>query len=210
MMLVFSVDDGRDVDLLVAKLLKRYELPGIFYIPTTYTKWGDALTLTELEQLVKDGFDLGGHTTTHPQDIKELTYDQQYSEIADNKKYLEDIAGKTITSFCYPRGKYNEDTMKIVKEVGYLDARTVDNLNTDVPEDPYVSKPTFHFQPNKPEYAGKNIIDYAFELYQLAKSKGPKGYFHLWCHGWELMKYKQFENLENLFKKIYEDRKTNV
>jgi peptidoglycan-N-acetylglucosamine deacetylase len=201
-----SWDDGRDLDLVLANVLKRYNMPGMFYIPTDYHKWGDSLGKDDIKKLVSMGFEIGAHTTTHPQDIKELNYEEQFIEIDSNKKWLEEVTGKQVTSFCYPSGKYNEETKQIVKALGFEEARTVDVLNTSLPVDKLVTKTTFHFHPNRVEYKDKgNWLDLAWSLYQEAKSKGDDGYFHLWSHSWELSKYKLWDDLEYLLKRISED-----
>ena len=54
-----SWDDGVESDFRMADLLEKYQLPGIFFIPT----------ITELKEedikRLSQRFDIGGHSTSH-------------------------------------------------------------------------------------------------------------------------------------------------
>ncbi|MFQ5788797.1 MAG: polysaccharide deacetylase family protein, partial [Thermodesulfobacteriota bacterium] len=193
MKIVTSWDDGHKLDLKIVELLKKYKLPGIFYISNVDLGFG----LKKLIEISED-FEIGGHTISHPEDLKRLTYTQLCEEICYNKKWLEDITGKPIKSFCYPGGRYNEETVRVVKECGYENARTTVILNTDLPEDPYRVQGTIHFSKRR-EYNGKSPLEVAVKQFELAKSK-PNGYFHIWGHSLEIEKYGLWDDLEKLFK----------
>ena len=93
MKIISSFDDGHPLDLVIADALKKNSINGIFYIPNT-NNGNLLLTINEIKQLSNDGFEIGGHTVTHPNDMKELTDEQLKKEIFDNKTYLENIIGK--------------------------------------------------------------------------------------------------------------------
>jgi peptidoglycan-N-acetylglucosamine deacetylase len=184
--LVTSWDDGSKFDVRLAELLLKYNIPAIFYIPTCCE-----LSNREILDLSKY-FSVGGHTTTHPNDIKRLSFEDQLKDISENKKWLEDILGKEVTAFCYPSGKGDIDTVRAVKMAGYREARRVGWGNTEYPKDLFNIKPTAFIHPDTKKFGGKSWYDYAFDLV-------GSEYYHLWGHSHEVEKYGLWQELENLF-----------
>ncbi len=197
MKILTSWDDGTKEDLRVVELLKKYKLKGIFFIPTIPTE----LTTYEIAEL-SGYFDIGGHTTSHPQDIKKLSESDAKAEIMDNKGWLEDIIGRKIEWFCYPRGRYNEKTIEILKDIGYSYARTALVGNSDKCDNMYRIHPTVHVHKSRKEYEGKKWLDYAVEQYRMAKQK-QESYYHIWGHSWEIENQNLWVELEQLFEHIY-------
>lgn len=86
-----------------------------------------SLTTKELRQLAQSPYiTIGGHTITHNM-LSAEPGDMQEHEIAGSKATLEEILGKTITTFSYPFGSerdYTKKTAELVKKVGYQKAAT--------------------------------------------------------------------------------------
>lgn len=65
---------------------------------------------------------IGSHTMNH-HNLAALTRNDQFSEIVDSRKVLQDLTGKDVTTFSYPFGyrgeHYTEETVEIVKSAGY-------------------------------------------------------------------------------------------
>ena len=192
-----SWDDGCIEDFRIADLLRKYELPGIFYIPNQKT----TLTEKQIVELSKD-FRIGGHTVNHPHDIKLLSNLQIEYEVKENKKTLEQMIGKEVDSFCYPRGRYNDIVKDIVKSAGYKNARTTKVLLTKQPEDLFEMETTIHVYRERVEYNGRNWLELSKEL--LHNACITDGYFHLWGHGWEVQKQGLWDELEELLSLMYE------
>lgn len=76
----------------------------------------------DVKSLYSSGMEIGGHTINHPI-LSKLSYQDAYGEIEGNKRDLESIVNAKIRTFAYPNGKpdidYTEETMVILKEVGY-------------------------------------------------------------------------------------------
>src|SRR3989344_2144741 len=79
------------------------------------------LNKEEIKEMSEDGQEFGSHTLSHPI-LPSQSEEKQREEIVESKKILEKILNKKINSFCYPYGKYNETTLKLVKEAGYTNA----------------------------------------------------------------------------------------
>lgn len=191
-----SWDDGNSKDMKIFDLLSNYNLKGIFFL----SNYDIQLSRTDVEK-IGERFEVGGHTVSHPQDMKRLSKEQLVDEIENNKKWLEDTVGKEIKWFCYPRGRYNEEVIDVVRESGYKYARTTLVGNTDYCQNHYRVHPSVHVYPFRKEYK-TGWLDYAKEQFEIAKQKD--GYFHIFGHSWEIEKYNLWDELESFFKYIYE------
>lgn len=190
---ISSWDDGDVKDGQLARLLKKYNLPAIFYIPNIH-----GLHPSGVVELSEMGFEIGGHTVTHPQDMKLLSVEEIEHEVFENKKYLQDLIGKEITKFCYPRGRYDDRVIEVLKKAGYESARTTEILKTSV-SDPYREPATIHVYQRK-EYGMDNWFDVAVQAVQ--SESCSKGFFHIWGHSWEIDRDDNWENLEKFFEFI--------
>ena len=189
----FSFDDGSIFDKKIAQLLEKYGFTGTFYIPSNCD-----LSPKIIKQISINHY-IGGHTETHPMDMKLLSCGDLTVEVRNNKKWLEEITGHNINSFCYPRGRYNDNVIAILKEEGFIEARTTQVLRTTLPEDPFRRDTTIHvFQ--RSEYNGMAWQNVARSMFKQAKEND--GYFHLWGHGWEINRDKNWEKFEKLLEYI--------
>lgn len=131
--IIITVDDGYVDNLtLMLPLLKKYNFKAVVYPVTgeTFNRWDvehssnpeqkvPLMNRAQLQTFHDSGhIEFGGHTMTHPK-LDTLTYQQQYDEIAENKKQLEQITGEPLHSFAYPFGIYNDDSVKASKSLGY-------------------------------------------------------------------------------------------
>lgn len=75
------------------------------------------MNIEQLKEMKKHNMFFGIHTDTHPR-LDILTKDEQLKEIKNNKKYLleNNLIEKSIISIAYPFGKYNEETLDILKK----------------------------------------------------------------------------------------------
>jgi len=185
-----SWDDGTSQDVRLAILLAKYGLPAVFYIPIDRSlDWGAVKGIAE-------HFEIGCHTVSHPPDLKRLSDEEQRFEIIESKKMLESALGKSVKKFCYPRGRYDDRSVALVKEAGYEEARTTLVLYTDV-EDNFRKHTTIHVYPNREEYNHRPWLALAKEY--LTKAKDEDSYFHIWGHSAEIDKYGLWQELEEFF-----------
>jgi len=191
-----SWDDGNKLDMKLAELLKKYELPAIFFIPNSCE-----LDDHEIIDLSKS-FTIGGHTFSHPNDMKTLSNTDALKELTENKNWLEWMIGRTINWFCYPSGRYSESTIQVVKMAGFKYARTTLVGNVTIADNPYRVATSVHAYPHRKEYNGQNWLEYAKERFDEAEDLGGQGLFHVWGHSWEVDKFNLWVELEELFKYI--------
>ena len=113
-----SWDDDDRSGLKLGELLSAYRLPGTFYVPTGRLGRDSLFTASDLRTLSAAGFEIGGHTVTHAV-LTELGSGQQAREISACKSTLQQILGREVTMFCYPKGRFNAQVMSEVQRSGF-------------------------------------------------------------------------------------------
>ena len=87
----------------------------------------EALSAEELRELAKNArITIGGHTTSHPW-LAALPVDEARREIADNRRYLQDLIQCEVAHFAYPFGTpaaCGDRETELVAEAGFLTAVT--------------------------------------------------------------------------------------
>jgi peptidoglycan/xylan/chitin deacetylase (PgdA/CDA1 family) len=84
------------------------------------------LSIKELNKIQEGNlFEIGAHSVTHPF-LPELPLFVQKNEIENSKSDLEEILGHTVTSFAYPHGFYDTQTVSLVQAAGFKCACSCD------------------------------------------------------------------------------------
>lgn len=122
---LLTFDDGYASHFTFVKnLLTRLKVKGTFYIiqdrlsMKTYSR-----DLDGLKALYESGQEIGVHTYSHP-DFTNLSYDEIYKEVKTCKDFLETELGIEVDTFSYPYGSYNDDAIKVIKDLGFKTAVT--------------------------------------------------------------------------------------
>lgn len=221
-----SWDDGDILDNKLADLLKKYGVKGTFYVTKNYRS--DRLSETDIKN-ISEFHEIGAHTLTHP-DLRTLNADKMKEEIDGSKRWLEEVLGKQIKMFCYPKGLFNETAVSVTKAFRFLGARTTNLGSMEMPNDAFLMNTTLQVYPfpfrkidSKKYYVGKLIqpliqrapkliangvsifsmnswLNTAKATFDTAFKK--EGVFHLWGHSWEIEKYGMWEDLEKLLQYI--------
>ncbi len=88
----------------------------------------------QLQTLLKSGWDIGCHTSTHVV-LDKKGKNSLTKEITQAKKILEEQLKCSITSFAFPKGRYSDRVIDVVQQSGYSTAVTMDdtllNKHTD-------------------------------------------------------------------------------
>ena len=212
-----SWDDGDFRDSKVAEMLHARNLPATFYVPITGHHRSHALGRNELRMLSDGGFEIGGHGFSHrilPQCSRKVVVE----EVEVCKQSLEDILGREVRMFAYPRGRHSSVAVRSVKHAGYAGARTTEMFSLGLHFDPYRMPTTIHVFPHsKSEYIRNmaRAVDlgrawrYVTQLWQveswveLAKILFDSilmgsGVFHLYGHSWEIDELGLWDDLEQV------------
>ena len=90
----------------------------------------------ELNEMVAEGVQIGGHTIRHPRLPREPIAVAE-SEIASCRMLLEETVGKPVSSFAFPGGFYDTRELNLLRQAGYRTAVTVEK-GVNYPEtDPF-------------------------------------------------------------------------
>lgn len=198
-----SWDDGRKNDLLIASLLKKYGLPGVFYIIVDRVDQPGYLSWKDIIQLHKDGFEIGSHTMSHPHDMKMLYETELKYEVESSKGMLESVLDVEISKFCYPRGRYDDRVVDAVQKAGYVEARTTKLGGGSNIEDKLKKFTSCHVFNGRKEYLGRSWEQVGYSLFSIAKNHpNNNGYFHIWGHSDEIIRDDQMDKLEEFFKYV--------
>jgi len=120
--------------------LNRLEKDVGFYNEREYSK-RQALTIEEINEIEKEA-DIGSHTIFHPI-LTCCTNFEKKKEIVGSKKQLEMVNHNfNCKHISYPNGDYDEETIDIAKEAGYISGRTIDVGWNDINSDPFKIKIT--------------------------------------------------------------------
>jgi len=228
--IVSSWDDGHPLDLKLSKILEKNEIPATFYIPIRNSEGKKVLDGQQIKD-ISELFDVGGHTYNHL-DLTAMPIEEARKEITKGKEILEGIIERDVESFCYPRGLYNADIIRIVRESGFSNARTVRLLENGL-KDPYQMGTTVHVtekglthftnymiksdhMPNKRmvvKFLSRNMV--LKDWHHLANialdymiDKG--GIFHIWGHSWEIEQFGQWDKLSAFLERVKTLKESDV
>jgi peptidoglycan-N-acetylglucosamine deacetylase len=118
-----SWDDDAASGMKVAEFLAERGLRGTFYVPTGLLGTDLRFTDSDVRALSSNGFEIGGHTISH-RVLTDLSPAELVFEVADCKLILEQLLGREVVSFCYPRGRFDAKVVREVERAGYRGART--------------------------------------------------------------------------------------
>ena len=114
--IVITFDDGyEDAYTNAWPTLKENGFTGTFFIIRNFVDREEYINQNQIDTLSKAGMEIGSHTLSHPS-LEKLSSVDQRTQIFDSKD--------NAKTFCYPSGKYNDITLSLVKEAGYLAAVT--------------------------------------------------------------------------------------
>lgn len=81
-----------------------------------------ALSVDELRELADHAIvDIGSHTVSHPS-LADLPPEEQRAEVVQSGHALSRITGAAVVTLSYPNGSYSSETLRIVREAGFLAA----------------------------------------------------------------------------------------
>jgi peptidoglycan/xylan/chitin deacetylase (PgdA/CDA1 family) len=122
---IISFDDGWESQYVYAlPLLKKYSFTATFFIYTNAPGVKNYMSWNQIKALSAAGMEVGCHSKSHPY-LTRLKRDADLRrEILLPKRILETHLGKAVTVYAYPFGLYNGRAVAMVKEAGYLCART--------------------------------------------------------------------------------------
>ncbi len=127
-LVIFSFDDGGSSFItIIAPILEKYGIRGLFFICTKYINTKGFLSTEQVVDLEKRGHVVGSHSYSHPDNILDISKEKQEEEWVRSISDLESILGHKVTLASIPNGYVNKGILDIIKEVG------VDTVYTSLP-----------------------------------------------------------------------------
>lgn len=218
MKIAFSWDDGALEDQKLFELHEKYEIPGMFFIPTRNREGRKVITPDIMRSSESHYIQFGGHTDNHTY-LTQIPIDDVEAEVLNNKEYLEDVLGHNVPDFCLPGGKYNSEVLEIVYKF-YSTIRTADTMNFSYTKG--ILKPAIHFYPRGSKSLLGNALrnkSYSQALYVALhygnayfdlisnlieqESRKNDSVVMIWGHSWEIEEYQLWDRLEKLMQLDY-------
>ena len=145
-----TFDDGyRDNYLVADQVLKKYAARATLYLTVDRHDVGwsskkneshedselqlePKLMDDEVAQMLDSGrWELGSHTLSHA-NLLDSTLSQKEAEIQGSKSKLEELFRRTVTSFAYPFGYYDQQDVELARSTAYTFALTTEQgISTD-------------------------------------------------------------------------------
>lgn len=129
-----TFDDGYfDNYSLAYPVLKEREIPFCVYLTRDFYRgaarphWNPEAAIMDVDQLLELNAEplctMGAHTCSHPH-LSRLSKEEQQQEIEACKNDLEQLLGRSVRHMAYPYGDYNQETLEIVRCLGFETAVT--------------------------------------------------------------------------------------
>ncbi|WP_396276561.1 polysaccharide deacetylase family protein [Haloimpatiens lingqiaonensis] len=119
---VITFDDGyKDNYVNAYPVLKEFDLKATIFVVADYITNGSSTiysSLKELREMNENGIDIQCHTSSHKK-LDKLSYSEQLQDLGLAKEKIENLINNNVKFLAYPYGRYNNDTIKAAKKLGY-------------------------------------------------------------------------------------------
>ncbi|MDT8306037.1 MAG: polysaccharide deacetylase family protein [Anaerolineae bacterium] len=123
---VITFDDGYlDQYTNAFPVLKEFGVTGTFFIITEFVDSGNPAYMSwpMIEEMAAAGMRIESHSKSHP-DLSEAERDEAIWQILGSQETIAAHIGYTPRFFCYPGGRYTEETIEILQELDFWGAVT--------------------------------------------------------------------------------------
>lgn len=184
----FSYDDGVVQDRRLAPLLRQRGIKCTFNLGSGLLGHADMggfpgkpdldiskVDAMEVPQLYA-GHEIAGHGLYHSA-LDTIGTPLAAYEITEDKRRLEQIAGKPLKMFAYPFGVYDKEAMELLRLAGYQGARTIQSTGTfAIPENFLEWHPTCHHNDPRLMELAQEFLD-GMPFFPML--------FYVWGHAYE-------------------------
>lgn len=210
-----SWDDGHELDTKMASLLADHGCRGTFYVSPLSREIPPERRISQSSLVdLSAHFEVGCHTLTHPH-LTRLAPAEAAAEIGDGKKAVQDVIGRSVSSFCYPYGAYHPDHVEMVRAAGLRVGRSTRRFSVAASPDPLQMATTTHaarykrdgWQVARRGPSPLKVIRMWRDWDVLARSVFEEAYahggvIHIWGHSWEVEQNGDWQRLSNLLDEV--------
>lgn len=216
MRIAFSWDDGAPEDIKLMDLHEKYEVPGMFFVPTVNCEGRKTLPMRLLIEKESKNISFGGHTQNH-RFLTDIPFEHVSKEIQNNKDELEYALGHKVKHFCLPGGRYNHSILDVAFK-HYTTVRTAETMCFEGMN--RLIRPSFHFYPRGiKSLIGNGIrnkdfkdvaslirhydLNYFEVLYMLIENHvNSDESIIIWGHSWEIEEFALWNQLERFIVRL--------
>ena len=121
---ILTFDDGyADFYTTALPILRSHEFKATAYIVSGFVGRGGYMTAEQVREADRSGIEIGSHSVSHA-NLAGASAANVRVQVGDSKRYLEQLLGHPVNSFCYPSGKHSPAVANAVAAAGYHDATT--------------------------------------------------------------------------------------
>ena len=189
--MIFTFDDAKTgVINLAYPLFETKGIKGVTWVTKNFSEARDEgmagydvrMSTAELTTLYNAGWDVSNHTTTHPDDVTGLTYDEVFAEYNTCTQWLKSLGFARSAKFlCYPSGSYNDNALLAARNAGIVAGRTIDVGHINMPAEDIMLLRTVSIGPTTTFVNLRDYIDRAhnlgatiiFMLHDVVDSRSP-------------------------------------
>lgn len=184
----FSYDDGRIEDKRLVELFNKYNVKASFHLNgNMYLDMTDE-ELAEVSNTYK-GHEISCHTLYHGWPAYMIS-PSVVTEVMEDRKILEKIAGYPVIGMSYPFGSYNAESITAMKACGIVYSRTVNSTKSfHMPKDFMEWHPTCHHRDAK-ECCNAYIDQLEFSW--------PGPMLYIWGHSYEFRTEEDWTFMEEI------------
>lgn len=195
--LTFSYDDGEKQDIRLIELFNKYGVKGTFNLNSGLMEKSDEsknskVTLEQIPRIYK-GHEVAIHAEKHSF-LEKLPYPVVIKELYEDRKTLEKYTGYIVRGMAYPFGTYNDDVVRIAKDVGIKYSRTVEAHHCfKIPTDWLRMPSTCH-------HADKQLFELADRFLKEDPTQNwsstAGSLFYVWGHSYEFRTEEDWARME--------------
>ena len=192
----FSYDDGPANDPRIVALFNKYGVKGTFHLNS---RKYIGMTEDELD-VIRDtykGHEISCHTVHHGF-LNRMPPASIVSEVIEDRKLLEHIAGYPVVGMSYPYGKYNDTTISALKSCGIVYSRTTQKEShaMELPRDFLEWHPTCHH---------KDVCQY-IDSFLKNIDRVWSSIFYIWGHSYEFDTEEKWAVFEEQISRLVEHK----
>lgn len=98
----------------ILDVLKEKEVQGVFFVTGHYVESNPDL----IKRMIDEGHIVGNHTWGHPS-LPDVSLEEAEKEVLDLHNYVKENFDYTMKLFRFPSGEFNEQTLLLLKQLGY-------------------------------------------------------------------------------------------
>lgn len=193
--LTFSYDDNQIFDRRLVEILNKNNLKGTFHInANTLGITNDIDFFIDKEEVgtLYKGHEVSCHGFTHPF-FSHTTNQQIVSQIWEERKVLEELAGYPVRGMSYPYGDFSQNIIDFAKSAGMEYSRTVENTyEFNLPTDFMRWHPSCHHN-DAPKLVDEFLKPVKFNRLHL---------FYIWGHSFEFNRENTWDMMEDVCQRL--------